>query len=180
MLDLKTRVIEGIIDREGGFVDDPLDSGGATNWGVTEAVARAAGYGGRMADMPRSVAFEIYVGRYWDSVGGDQLADMSNAITEEVVDTAVNMGPTRAGTFLQRALTTLNNRGRLYPDLVVDGQIGPATLRALAAYLAHRDERILRRALDCLQGASYIELAERREKDERFLYGWLSHRVGAL
>jgi len=36
---------------------------------------------------------------------------------------------------------------------------------------------VLCRALNCLQGAYYIELAERREKDERFVYGWLKNRV---
>jgi len=32
-------------------------------------------------------------------------------------------------------------------------------------------------ALNCLQGAFYVELAEKREKDERFVYGWLLNRV---
>ena len=33
--------------------------------------------------------------------------------------------------------------------------------------------------LNCLQGAYYVDLAERREKDQRFMYGWLTHRVAA-
>jgi lysozyme family protein len=180
MLDLKKRIIDGIIEREGGYVNDPADSGGATNYGVTLATARAFGYMGDMATMPLQVAFDVYSSRYWDAVCADEISDGSNAIAEEIVDTAVNMGVTRAGTFLQRSLTALNDGQRLYPDLIVDGQIGPATLRALHSYLAVRDERILRRALDCLQGSAYVELAENRQKDERFLYGWLSHRIGAL
>ena len=57
------------------------------------------------------------------------------------------------------------------------GGSGTVTLRAFGGYLGTRDDDALVRALNCLQGAFYVELAERREKDERFVYGWLKHRV---
>lgn len=174
---MKERIINEIIRVEGGYVNDPNDSGGETNFGITEAVARANGYTGPMVDMPREVAFDIYSAKYWDAVRGDQLAQLSEVVAEEVVDTSVNMGPGRAGRFLQRALNVLNKATGLYADLVVDGDIGPATLRALDAYLTARDGKELAKALNCLQGAYYIELAEKREKDERFVYGWLKNRV---
>lgn len=177
MSTLKQRTIDHIIDVEGGYVNDPSDSGGETNFGVTEAVARAAGYLDRIDMMPREVAFDIYVTRYWDAIRGDDLANLSEAVAAEVVDTAVNMGRGRAGKFLQRSLNVLNRSGESYADLVVDGGIGPASIRTLAAYLVGRDEQTLVKALNCLQGAYYIELAERREKDERFVYGWLKNRV---
>lgn len=176
-MQIKDEIINEIIRVEGGYVNDSADSGGETNFGITEVVARANGYHGPMRDMPREVAFDIYVGKYWDAVRGDQLAALSEHVAEEVVDTAVNMGPGRAGTFLQRALNALNSSAELYQDLKVDGAIGLATLTALAAYLKQRNELVLSRALNCLQGSFYIELAERREKDERFVYGWLKNRV---
>jgi lysozyme family protein len=171
---LKQKTIEGIIAVEGGYVNDPADSGGETNFGVTIAVARANGYEGTMHDMPKSVAFDIYATQYWDSMFGDQLAGLSEAVAVEVIDTAVNMGTGRAARFLQRSLNVLSPG----EALKVDGQVGPATVGALSLYLRRRDERTLVKALNCLQGAFYIELAERREKDERFVYGWLKHRVG--
>jgi lysozyme family protein len=173
----RNHIIDEIIRVEGGYVNDPRDSGGETNFGITVAVARGHGYYGPMVDMPRKVAFDIYAAKYWDAVRGDQLVELSEAVAEEVVDTSVNMGPGRAGKFLQRALNALNNKAKLYADLKVDGAIGPATLSALSAYLLQRDEMVLSRALNCLQGAFYVELAERREKDERFVYGWLKNRV---
>lgn len=177
MSELKTKIINRVIKIEGGFVDDPNDSGGATNHGITETVARNNGYFGSMRNLPRKVAFDIYVAKYWDAVRADDLVIISEVLVEEVVDTAVNMGPARAGKFLQRALNVLNDRGRLYADLVVDGAIGPGTLAAVRSYALVRSVAVLVKALNCLQGAYYIELAERREKDEAFVYGWLRMRV---
>lgn len=174
---MKKKIIDQIIRTEGGYVNDPSDSGGQTNFGITEAVARANGYYGSMALMPRSVAFDIYSAKYWDSVNGDRLLELSKDITQEVVDTSVNMGPKRAGKFLQRALNVFNSSCSLYDDLTVDGVIGPATIKALEKYLFSREAKQLAKALNCLQGAFYIELAEKREKDERFVYGWLKKRV---
>ena len=174
---LKQDLIDHIIHIEGGYVNDSSDSGGETNFGITVAVARANGYTGSMRDMPREMAFDIYVARYWDAVRGDDLAPLSEAVTREVVDTAVNMGSGRVGEFLQRSLNVLNNRELLYVDLVVDGAIGPATIHALGEYLSQRDDATLVNMLNCLQGAFYVELAERREKDEKFIYGWFKNRV---
>ena len=39
---------------------------------------------------------------------------------------------------------------------------------------------VMLRMLDAQQGAFYMDLAERRPKDERFVYGWFLHRVGGL
>ena len=127
--------------------------------------------------MLRGTAVKIYSARYWDKVRADDLFALSACVCAEVVDTSVNMGPGRAGKFLQRSLNVLNKRGSLYRDLAVDGAIGKATILALRAYLDNRDEETLVKALNCLQGAYYITLAERREKDERFVYGWFKNRV---
>ena len=168
----KQQILDSIIDAEGGYVNDPADSGGETMHGVTVKVARASGYTGEMRELPRATAFDIYEKRYWHSVSADGLYALSPAIAAEAVDTAVNMGPTRAGQILQRSLNALHA-----VELFVDGRVGPVTLQALEGYLARRDAAILLRAMNCLQGAKYIELTERRHKDKRFIYGWLKHRV---
>ena len=176
-MSLKEQIINEIIRVEGGYKNDPSDSGGETNYGITAAIARDHGYRESIVLMPRRVAFEIYAKKYWHSVCGDELEKLSPVIAEEVVDTAVNTGPSRAGGFLQRALNALNNRQKLYADITVDGHIGPATILALQSYLTKRDEKILHKLLNCLQGEFYISLVEKREKDEKFIYGWLKNRV---
>ncbi len=173
-MSLKICIINQIIEREGGYINDPSDSGGETNYGITKAVAVTNGYHGDMRLMPRDFAFSVYCSRYWDSLSADSLPE---AVAAEVVDAGVNMGVSRAAKFLQRCINVFNQEGRLYNDIVVDGDIGPATLSTLGAFLEFRDEVTLVKALNCLQGAFYIELAERREKDEKFVYGWLKNRV---
>ncbi|MBF0375763.1 MAG: hypothetical protein HQL39_20435 [Alphaproteobacteria bacterium] len=177
---LKKRTIDAIIDIEGGYSDHPADSGGATMYGITEAVARAAGHTGPMRDLPRPLAFQIYVARYWNPLRLDDIAALSVPIAAELADTGINMGPPTAARFLQRALNALNQGGRAFADVAVDGVAGGGTVTALQTFLRARGEkgeRVLLRALNCLQGARYIALAENREKDEAFVFGWLEHRV---
>jgi len=174
-------LIADVIDREGGYSNHPADKGGATNFGITEAVARAHGYAGDMRAFPRAEAVEIYRQIYWIRPKFDQVAQRAPAIAGELFDTGVNMGPAVATTFLQRALTALNRSAKDYPDLMPDGRIGTATLNALDNYLAARGkagEQVLLRALEALQGERYLRLAERRPANEVFLYGWLANRVG--
>lgn len=169
-----------VLGVEGDFSDDPSDSGGATRYGITEHVARSNGYTGDMRELPLDVAKRIYRREYWDRLSLDAVALLSSRIAEELFDTAVNCGQGVAGTWLQRCLNVLNREQKDYADLVVDGAIGSRSVEALGAYLAHRKphgERVLLRALNALQGAHYIVLAEKRVKDEAFVNGWFLNRV---
>lgn len=172
--------IDSLIEREGGYVDHPNDKGGPTMFGITEQVARAWGFHGRMQDLPRSMAKAIYLDRYWIDPKFDQVAEQSAAVAEELLDTGVNMGPQRASMMLQRALNVLNLQGRTYPDMPVDGAVGRMTIAALRAYLSHRGKDghlVLVRLLNCQQGVRYMEIAEANPKQEDFMHGWALHRV---
>jgi lysozyme family protein len=172
------QLIEAVITREGGYVADPADRGGATCWGITERVARRHGYVGPMRDLPKREAAAIYRQRYWLVPKLDRIAVRAPGLAGELFDTGVNMGPAVAIGFLQRALNALNRGASDYPDIAVDGMIGPKTLAALDGFLARRSsEEVLIRAVDVLQGARYLALAEARPADEAFVYGWLGNRV---
>ena len=174
-------LIDDVIAREGDYSNHPADKGGPTRWGITEAVARANGYDGDMRRLPRAVARDIYRRLYWIRPAFDQVADHAPALAAELFDTGVNMGPAVAAGFLQRALNALNRGQADYPDMPVDRRIGPVTLAALAAFLAHRGasaETVLLKAVEALQGERYLALAERRPANEAFLYGWLANRIG--
>lgn len=174
-------LIDEVIGREGGYANHRADKGGATRWGVTEAVARAHLYRGDMRFYPREDAVAVYRRTYWIRPGYDRVGEVAPRLAAELFDTAVNMGPDTATGFLQRALNALNRGGRDYPDLAVDRRLGVRTLAALTGFLATRGrsgEAVLVKAIDALQGERYVTLAERRPANEAFLYGWLAGRVG--
>jgi lysozyme family protein len=113
-------LVDALIEREGGYVRHPADRGGPTCFGITEAVARAHGYAGPMRQLPRSEAAAIYRRLYWERPRFDRVAERSAALAAELFDTGVNMGPSVAVTFLQRALTALNRNGRDYGNYILD------------------------------------------------------------
>jgi lysozyme family protein len=173
-------IIDGVIGAEGGFTNNPNDPGGPTMWGITERVARANGYNGPMGVMPRQTAKDIYFAQYVQKPGFGAVMQLSGAIAAELVDTGVNMGVAVASLMLQRCLNALNGQGAYYPDIKADGDVGPATITALRAFLAKRGtigEGVMLKALNCLQGERYIEIAEKRTASEDFLFGWLRTRV---
>jgi lysozyme family protein len=174
------KMIETTIGKEGRYSNHPSDTGGATMWGITQAVARANGYAGDMRQLPRSTAVAIYYAQYAVKPGFAAIAEISEAIAEELFDTGVNMGPAVPAKWLQEWLNAMNGQAKLYGDIVADGKIGPATLNALRAYLRTRGaeaEKVMVRALNCSQGERYRSLAANRPANEDFIYGWLRTRV---
>ena len=176
-----TNLIDAVIDREGGYVDHPADPGGATRWGITVATARRDGYTGDMRQLSRARAADIYRRLYWLRPRFDRVAVHAPLVAAELFDTGVNMGVTVAVGFVQRALNALNRGASDYPDIALDGRIGPATLGSLEIFIARRGaggEVVLLKAVEALQGERYLSLAERRPAAEAFLYGWLANRIG--
>ncbi|GDT12293.1 TPA: glycoside hydrolase family 108 protein [Escherichia coli] len=177
----KDEIFDAVLGKEGGYVNHPDDKGGPTKWGITEKVARAHGYQGDMRDLNRGQALEILEADYWYGPRFDHVATLSPDIAAELCDTGVNMGPSVATKMLQRWLNVFNQKGMLYPDIVADGGIGPRTINALRSYLTNRGrdgELVLVKALNCTQGERYLMLAEKREANESFVYGWMKERVG--
>lgn len=171
-----SQVIDNIIAAEGGYVDHPDDRGGPTMYGITEKVARAAGHSGPISELSRDTARVIYTREYYVKPGFSIIADHSPAIAAELTDTGVNMGPQVAISMLQRCLNAFNDGD----EMPIDGVIGPTTANALAKFLARRGsegETVMLKALNCLQGARYIELTVIRPANESFVYGWIKNRV---
>ena len=108
-----------LLGHEGDFSDHAADTGGKTRFGITEAVARQAGYTGDMRALPVDLAKRIYLDSYWRPVRAD---DLPPGVRYIVFDGAVNSGPAQSALWLQRAL-----------GVTADGVIGPKTLAAAYA-----------------------------------------------
>lgn len=175
------KFVNHLIEREGGYVNNPKDKGGPTRYGITLAVARANGYKGEMIEFPISMAQLIYKKQYWLDPRFDKVFLQSPAIAEELLDTGVNCGISFAKPLLQRALNLMNNQGQAgFVDLDDDGVYGKMTLDALAIYLKKRGtvgEKTLLKVLNILQGGRYIEITERNPAQKEFFYGWITNRI---
>lgn len=125
------QIAEEIVGREGGFVDDPDDPGGATKHGVTIHTMRRLGIDltgdGRVdaADVRRltpAQAVDIFIEHYFDR---PRIAALPDILHASVFDMQVNAG-SQAIRILQRLL------GEMGFDCTVDGAVGPQTIRAAA------------------------------------------------
>lgn len=178
-------IISHVLAVEGSaYTNDPADSGGPTKYGITQrTLSRFRGKPVSPAEveaLTEREAREVYYKMFVVDPGYEPINFISPVIAAELVDSGVNCGPARATEWLQRSLNALNRGAKDYPDLKVDGNCGPATVAALRAFLRTRSDEghtVLLRALNALQGAFYIDLAEKRPKDERFVFGWFLNRV---
>lgn len=176
---LKIRLIGELIKREGGYVNDPTDRGGETMYGITKTIARDFGYTGAMIDLPYHTAFLIYEQRYWTPLKLSNVCKLSETLTVQLFDFAVNSGVLSTGKALQKALNVLNKCQTLYADLEVDGITGSRTITALNCYAAARKNDGLNILVGAVRGQRIsfcIDIAANDESQEKFTYGWL-HRV---
>lgn len=153
------------LKHEGGYVNHPNDRGGATNFGITEAVAREHGFHGDMKDLPLSTARNIYQKSYWDVLKLDAVDEVNSDLAHRLFDIGVNAGTGRAGRFLQ---TALNLAGE---SLKVDGAVGNATLSTLRRRKS--DAPFFLSIIKALHAKHYIDICESNPTQKVFLRGWL-------
>ncbi|MFA7466962.1 MAG: glycosyl hydrolase 108 family protein [Desulfotomaculaceae bacterium] len=198
MADFKT-AYRATMDFEGSYNDDPRDLGGETwkgvsrkmnpdweGWLVVDLIKRSVA----KRDLDRmlnadeeleDMLLEFYKAQYWDPLSLDQVKEQE--IAGEIFDTAVNQGVIKAAKYFQEGLNLLNNNQLHYSDLVVDGHIGPATLKAYSAYMLtanfsgrsrERNVRTMLKVLNGLQFERYVEICELNPKQEVYFYGWIN------
>lgn len=117
------RALAYTLAEEGGYGNDPFDSGGPTNYGITQGdLERWRGHECSAADvqaMSRDEAAAIYHTVYWN---GLRCGELRPGLDRLVFDCAVNPGQGWVARVLQSKL-----------GVGVDGILGPLTMRAAAA-----------------------------------------------
>ncbi len=176
------------MSHEGGWANNPADSGGMTykgiaynfnpgwpGWLLVSGANKKHGGNAKLINAELAVnqnlqnsVLQFYKQNYWDVNHLDQV--INQRIASELYDTGVNMGVGTAAQFVQRSLNLLNNRGRLYPDIDVDGKIGPVTLDLINS---HPNPTHLLICLNGFQFMRYADNAEKKESQEQFMNSWL-------
>lgn len=155
-----------IVKREGGFVDDPDDPGGATKHGVTIHTMRSLGLDldrdGKItvADvraLTREQAVEIFEKHYFEK---PLIALLPAALHPTVFDMYVNAG-SNAVRILQRLLKDMG-----YP-LDVDGVLGPKTIGAAQAAFQSAPQHLVD-AYGIARRNYYFRIADRRAASRKY------------
>lgn len=177
---------EGIIKHtlkvEGGYVDDDIDLGGETRFGITEHLAlryrslwAEYEFNGQMSRLPYSLAYRIILEEFYLPLRLDEVMRIIPTLASKILDWAVNTGGYHPVKALQLHLNAANNGGEHYDDLIDDGIMGSRTIKALDAYITRRGrlgERWLINFMFSKQTVNYQEHTVSRELNERFYCGW--------
>lgn len=160
------KIADEIVAREGGYVNDPDDLGGATNHGVTIHTMRRLGLdlnGDGQVDeqdvrvLSRDLAVEIFVDHYFD---GPRIKDLPAELHPTVFDMYVNAG-SNAVKILQRLLQDMRI------DVAVDGGIGPQTIAATHQALAAAPDHLVD-AYGIARRNYYYALGDARPTNRKF------------
>lgn len=153
MTDRFSQIIEFTLQNEGGYVNDPNDAGGETNFGISKRMYPNLD----IKNLTKDQAIGIYKREFWDPYPFDKINDFG--ICRKLFDMSVNMGASRAIKLLQAA----------EGNIAVDGRLGPISIQAIN----NDDPTILLHAyIDRIEGF-YKQLAADKPSNQKFLKGWL-------
>lgn len=150
--------IPTVLQHEGGYVNNPADPGGETNFGISKRSYPNVD----IAGLTQAAACDIYRRDFWTPLLLDSVN--SQDVATKILDTCVNLGLGGGVKYLQRALVS---SGTL---VAVDGQMGPATLAAVNA----ADPNQLLTAYRNVLVSFYEGLVAQKPQDSPFEAGWLN------
>ena len=151
MLTLFDDIIEVVLHHEGGYVNDPDDPGGETNFGIAKRSHPEVD----IANLTKDGAKEIYKEHYWDK---NKVESLSEELRHIYFDMCVNQGRGRAVKILQQSA---NAKGA---NLKVDGGMGPKTIAAMDGVELQR--------VRAYRIKYYADLVTRKPDLEKFYFGW--------
>ena len=146
-------IIEITLEHEGGYVHDPKDLGGETNFGIAGRFYPDVD----IKNLTKEGAKDIYKKDYWDK---NKIDDVSDDLKHIYFDMCVNQGKSRAVKIIQRAV---NSKGG---SLTVDGGMGPMTIAAIGKSRVELDR------VRAYRVKYYADLVTRKPDLEKFYFGW--------
>ena len=144
-------IIEVVLEHEGGYVNDPKDPGGETNFGI----AKRSNPDVDIKNLTKAEASLIYKTKYWDK---NKVESLPEELWHIYFDCCVNMGKSRAVKILQQAA---NGKGA---NIDVDGGLGPNTLKAISNVELER--------VRAYRVKYYANLVKLKPDLGKFYFGW--------
>ena len=151
-------IIEVVLEHEGGYVNDPKDPGGETNFGI----AKRSHPDVDIKNLTKEGAKEIYKEVYWDK---NKVESLPEELWHIYFDMCVNQGKSRAVKIIQRAV---NGKGG---SLDVDGGLGPMTIAAIGKSRVELDR------VRAYRVKYYSDLVTKKPDLERFYFGWFKRAL---
>ena len=111
--------IDRVLGHEGGYVNNPADPGGETKWGISKRSYPKLD----IKALTREQAIALYRRDFWDRLA---LGTLPLGVAHQLLDFAVNSGPSTATRACQRALNVAD-----------DGHTGPVTMQAMRDMAPH-------------------------------------------
>lgn len=164
--------IKVILKHEGGWVDDPKDPGGETNFGISMLIIKREGITAQELGLPnfdpgcmklltKENATKVYKRVFWDRY--DYGSFNADIVATKIFDCAVNCGPKRAHVMAQKAAN------RLDKGLNVDGVLGPISRVGINSC----DPQQFADAMVTEMELYYTKISDARPSLKKFLPGWL-------
>ena len=151
-----------LIQVEGGYTNDPHDSGGKTNWGIIESEARRHGYTGDMRNLTQDFAKSIYWTDYYLANNLDKIKDERVALT--ILDVSVNSG---VGTGIKLARRALKNMGVSIEENTKSDQVFLDAINSV-------DPLQFCNTYSQIQRANYNRIVAASPEKGKFLKGWMN------
>jgi len=170
------QAFEKMISHEGGYADDPDDSGGETykgisrnnfpnwsGWEVIDSFKTATNFPGILDSSVglHSLVESFYKFNFWIPINGDQIA--SQKIAESIFDFGVNAGVGTSAKLAQKVVGI--------PD--PDGAIGKNTIAKLNIF----DPELFIAAFMVEKVRRYIEICKKKESNRKYFFGWIDRTV---
>ena len=175
------KLIEVILDFEGGFVDHPDDRGGATNFGLSLRFMKSTedyelfdltGDGDITIEdvkkLTREIAIEAYRKYFWLPL---ELDEFKTRLALILFDMNVNHGSNRTVRMLQESINRISDK-----DITEDGLFGPQTKGATLDV----NQIELCEVLLCRRERFFRQIVANDSSQEVFLNGWINHRIDRL
>ena len=157
---MNSEIIKSVLHREGGakITRDPDDPGGLTKFGISKRSNPDVD----IENLSEDDAVLIYLEKYWKP---SRASELPESLQDMYFDMVVNFGQSRAVKILQEACNHKAKGGKL----VVDGRIGPNTLKA--ARTLEKDRLLAFRVLH------YSKIVMKRKNLMKYYYGWIRRAI---